>query len=70
MKIKNILIYAIAALTAMIVTPPLHDYAQAHRVRPGIGGEVLLVIAAVLLVVYIVLKVCQLIDKRKEGEEK
>lgn len=66
MKMK--ILYAIAALTAMIVTPPLHDYAQAHRVRPGIGGEVLLVIAVVLLVVYIVLKVWQLIDKRKEGE--
>lgn len=66
---RKIIIYTIAAFAAAMVTPPLHDYAQAHRVKPGIGGEVLLVIAVVLLVVYIVLKVWQLIDKRKEGEE-
>lgn len=67
MKMK--ILYAIAALTAMIVTPPLHDYAQAHRVRPGIGGEVLLVIAVVLLVVYVFLKVWQIIEKIKGGED-
>lgn len=69
MKGKNFLTYIIAALTALIVTPPLHDYAQAHRVKPGVGGEVLLVIAAALIVVYIVLKVWQLIEKRKGGED-
>lgn len=67
MKIK--ILYAIAALTALIVTPPIHNYAQAHRIKPGIGGEVLLVMAAVLLVEYIFLKVWQLIEKRKGGED-
>lgn len=69
MKCKNILVYALAVLTALIVTPPIHNYAQANRIKPGIGGEVLLVIAAVLLVEYIFLKGWQLIDKRKEGED-
>lgn len=69
MKGKNFLTYIIAALTALIVTPPLHDYAQAHRVKPGVGGEVLLVIAAALIVTYAVLKVCQVLEKRKEGDE-
>lgn len=61
--------YALAVITALIVTPPIHNYAQAHRVRPGIGGEVLLVLAAVLLVEYIFLKVWQIVEKRKGGEE-
>lgn len=61
--------YALAVLTALMVTPPIHNYAQAHRVRPGIGGEVLLVLAAVMLVVYVFLKVWQLIEKRKGGED-
>jgi hypothetical protein len=61
--------YALAALTALIVTPPIHNYAQADRIKPGVGGEVLLVIAAVLLVEYIFLKVWQLIEKRKGGED-
>ena len=61
--------YALAVITALIVTPPLHNYAQAHRMKPGIGGEVLLVLAAVLLVEYIFLKVWQLIEKRKGGED-
>lgn len=69
MKCKNFLIYALAALTALNVTPPLHNYAQVHRINPGIGGEVLLVIAAVLFVVYVVLKIMQLIEKRNGGED-
>lgn len=66
---RKIIIYALAVLTALIVTPPLHNYAQANRIKPGIGGEVLLVMAAVLLVVYVFLKVWQIIEKRKGGNE-